>query len=279
MLNKYDKIDMHIHSTASDGTFEPKNILQEIKSKNIKVFSLTDHDSYENVEKLKELVLKEDTHFIPGVEVSSLYKGELFHILAYGTNNSNKKFTNMLMNNRRQLEEKDDNSIKYLIDKGYNIEYKDYEAYIHNPQKGGWKALNFLIDNNMCEDVSDYFSRLFAGNIDMKSPVFENTVNVIEAIKGAGGIPVLAHPYYVDIDADADKRLGMLYELGIEGVECYHPNHSKERTKQCINWCKKNDIIITAGSDCHGSFIPSRKIGMMNVSVEQANLKNLIQYL
>jgi predicted metal-dependent phosphoesterase TrpH len=279
MLDKHDKIDMHIHSTASDGTWDSENILHEIKINRIKLFSLTDHDSYENIEKVKKLMNEEDIYFIPGVEVSSQYKGELFHILAYGTNNSNEKFNEILSKNRSQLEEKDDNSIKYLIKKGYNIQYKDYMEYKHNPQRGGWKALNFLIDKRICKDVSDYFSRLFAGNVDMKSPEFEDSINVIKAIKKAGGIPILAHPYYLNIDCTVEERLGRLYELGIEGVECYHPNHSKERTEQCISWCKKNNIIITAGSDCHGDFIPKRKIGMLNISVEKANLKNLLQYV
>lgn len=279
MLNKNFKVDMHIHSAVSDGTWSPEKIICEIKKADVKLFSLTDHDSVDNVEKTKKIIFNEQLKFIPGIEISSTHKGELYHILAYGTDNSNENLRNVLNKNRLLLEEKDDKAIKHLIRGGYDIDFDEYVNYKHLSERGGWKALNFLIDKGYCKDVSDYFTRLFAGKRDVQFPVFEETEKVISVIKKAGGVAILAHPYYIDIDTPVEKRLGTLKGIGIEGVECYHPNHSKEKIVSCVKWCRENDLIITAGSDCHGEFIQKRKIGMMNVTIEDISLKYLEDYI
>lgn len=279
MIKKNSKVDMHIHSSASDGTWSPEKILYEVKRANVNLFSLTDHDSIKNVEKMKKLIFSEQLKFIPGIEISSTHDGDLYHILAYGTDNSNEKLKDILDKNTLLLEEKDDKAIEYLIKDGYDINFDEYANYKHISERGGWKALNFLIDKGYCKDVSDYFTRLFAGKRDVQFPIFEETKKVISVIKKAGGVAILAHPYYVDIDTPVEKRLGTLRDIGIEGVECYHPNHSKEKTISCVKWCKDNDLIITAGSDCHGEFIQKRKIGMMNVTIEDINLKYLEHYI
>ncbi|GAA0178641.1 PHP domain-containing protein [Clostridium sediminicola] len=279
MVNKNLKVDLHIHSAASDGTWSPEKIVNEIKKAKVELFSLTDHDSIGNVEKMKKLIFSEQLNFIPGIEISSTHNENLYHILAYGTDNSNEKLRKVLNRNTILLEEKDDNAIKNLIKDGYDINFDEYVNYKHISERGGWKALNFLIDKGYCKDVSDYFTRLFAGKKDMQFPIFEETEKVINVIKNAGGVAILAHPYYVEIDTPVEKRLGTLKDIGIEGVECYHPNHSKEKIVSCVEWCRKNDMIITAGSDCHGDFIKKRKIGMMNVSIDDISLKHLKDYI
>lgn len=279
MIKNNCKLDMHIHSSASDGTWSPEMIIDEIKKADVQLFSLTDHDSFENVEKTKKIIFNEQLNFIPGIEISSTFNGNLYHILAYGTDNTNEKLRVILERNRLLLEEKDDKAIKHLIKDGNDIDFDEYMNYKYTSDRGGWKALNYLIDKGYCKDVSDYFTRLFVGKMDIQFPIFTNTIKVVNVIKEAGGVAVLAHPYYVDMDIDVDKRLGTLKEIGIQGVECFHPNHSKQRMAECAKWCRDNNLIITAGSDCHGEFIPKRKIGMMNVTVEDVMLKELLDYL
>ncbi|MDV5106813.1 PHP domain-containing protein [Clostridium perfringens] len=110
------RTDLHMHTRASDGTLTPKELLKEIVEKDIKLFSVTDHDSIGSLEEMQDLTEGMDIKFIPGVEVSSIINGEQFHILAYNFDKNNKELMSLIENNDRLLQEKDDNSIKQLID-------------------------------------------------------------------------------------------------------------------------------------------------------------------
>ena len=99
---------------------------------------------------MQDLTEEMDIKFIPGIEISSIINGEQFHILAYNFDKNNKELMGLIENNDRLLQEKDDNSIKQLIDAGYDIDFEDYLSYEHDPSKGGWKTINFLFDRGIC---------------------------------------------------------------------------------------------------------------------------------
>lgn len=113
----------------------------------------------------------------------------------------------------------------------------------------------------------------------MESPTFPSPEEVVKIVKKAGGVPVLAHPYYSKCDEVVEKRLSQFVELGIEGVECFHPNHSRIISEECANWCRKSNLIITCGSDSHGSFIKTRCIGKPEVDSCLLNIEGLKKYL
>lgn len=274
-LNKNWKVDLHIHSNASDGTFDPTELVDEAIEKRIKLISLTDHDEIKNIEEMKSITKNKGIAFLPGIEISSTFQGKLYHILAYGTDNNNEELIELIDYNKHLLNKRNDDSIMYLIEKGYNIDLSEYEKYEYDRKKGGWKLLNFLIEKGFCRDVGDYFGRLFYKQKTILFPVFPSIKDVVKIIKDAGGIPVLAHPYYEKDDTKVEDKLSVFIEIGIEGVECLHPNHSKEITNECLSWCKKNGDIITAGSDFHGGFIETRKMGTPEVRIKDINLKNL----
>ncbi|MCY6485186.1 PHP domain-containing protein [Clostridium aestuarii] len=279
MLNEDSRVDLHIHTTASDGSYEPERIIKEAKKKDIQLIAITDHDEVANVELTKSIAKKYDIAYLPGIEVSSTLEGELFHILAYGTDNTNKELIQLLEHNKYLLQKKDDDSIRYLIEKGYNIDYLEYEKYEYDKKRGGWKALNFLIDEGLCKDVGDYFSTLFCEKNGIQFPEFNHTKEVIDIIKRANGIPVLAHPYYEGYDIPVRQKLDKFLKLGIEGIECFHPNHSDEITDRCIQWCRENGVISTAGSDFHGDFIEQRKMGFPKTTIKDINLGILMKYI
>lgn len=273
------KVDLHVHTTASDGTWEPEKIIEVAKARGIGLIAVTDHDEIANVEKTKVLAKKKDIAFLTGVEISSTLEGELYHILGYGIDVNNSELKNILRNNSYLLEEKDNDAIRMLIKHGYDINYDEFEKYEHDPRRGGWKALNYLIDKGLCTDVKDFFGRLFIDEYSIDFPVFPHPIDIIKVIKNAGGIPVLAHPYYSGYDITLKNRLNDFIEFGVEGIECYHPNHSKEAIEYCINFCKHRELITTSGSDCHGDFIKTRRIGEPEVHINQINLGKLINYV
>ena len=255
------RTDLHMHTRASDGTLTPKELLKEIVEKDIKLFSVTDHDSMGSLEEMQDLTEGMDIKFIPGVEVSSIINGEQFHILADNFDKNNKGLISLIENNDRLLQEKDDNSIKQLIDAGYDIDFEDYLAYEHDPSKGGWKTLNFLIDRGICKNIDEFFNKIFVGERALKYPNFPHPKEVIETIKKANGIVVLAHPKYGKSQFKLDEMIELFKNWGVDGIECYHPHHDEDTIKYLVDYCTKNNLIITGGSDYHGGLISKRSLG------------------
>lgn len=279
ILKKDMRVDLHIHSTVSDGTYDVEDIVKEALAKDIGLISLTDHDDIANVERMKKVARNNNILFLPGVEISSMLNGNLIHVLAYGTDNKNEEIMKLLNKNRNMLNKKDDDTIKYLINKGYPISYSKYEEYKYDKKRGGWKALNFLIDIGLCKDMKEYFTNLCKDNKGFKFPQFTNTKEVIKIVKKAGGIPILAHPYYENDNVKVEEKLKEFLKIGIEGIECFHPNHDEEKSKLCVKWCRKNNLIITAGSDFHGDFIKQRIMGNPKVTLGEIHLGKLKDFI
>lgn len=160
MLFYNGKIDLHIHSNASDGTWTPEKIVSVAKEKGVELISLTDHDEISNVETCKKICMQNNLKFLSGVEISSIFNGEEIHILGFGIDIHNHEFNEFIKENRIKLEHKDTEAIRILIERGYKLNLEEYEKYTFDTQRGGWKALNYLIDNEICKDVNDFFEKL-----------------------------------------------------------------------------------------------------------------------
>lgn len=255
------KADLHMHTRASDGTLTPKELINEIKSKGIEFFAISDHDSIGNVEEMRKLARENNVKFIPGVEISSLLNGEQIHILAYNFDENDPDLNYLIRNNDRLLAQKDDESIKMLIKDGFDLDINEYLNYEHDPARGGWKTLNFLIDKGMCNGVDEFFNKVFTAHRALKYPEFPHPQEVIKIIKKAGGVPVLAHPRYGKSKLSLDDMLSWFKEWGVEGIECSHPHHDNDTIEFLKDYCKANNLIITGGSDYHGGLISKRSLG------------------
>lgn len=275
------KTDLHIHTTASDGCWTPEQLIKELQNKQITTFSITDHDSVENIIQTKDLAEQAKLTFIPGVEISTTYQGRLYHLLGYGIDPKNPQLHQFLIKNRELMDKKDDDSIKILIKEGHCLDFNEYVNYHNDSTRGGWKALNFLIDKGICQDASDFFRRLFHQQHKVPFPIFPEPQEAISVIKKAGGIAVIAHPggnfggNLHQVNCEIGKTLKQFRELEIDGIECYHPDHNKEVVCTCREYCQKNDLLITGGSDCHGEFIPRRSLGMPEICLSQLSLGQL----
>lgn len=276
------RADLHIHTTASDGCWTPERLLEESKKVGLEFLAVTDHDSVDNLALTAQLAKEEGLHFLPGVEISCTLEGELFHILGLGVDYRHAGLAELLASNRELMAQKDDESIKTLISRGYPLDYAHYQNYEYDPARGGWKALNFLIDQGICTGPGDFFSKLFAQE-PVPFPVFPHPEKVMKVIKEAGGVAILAHPGG-NLGGDLNKpnhqlaeTLSHFLEIGIEGLECYHPSHTPAVIEACLNFCRKNRLLISGGSDCHGEIIPSRKLGQPFLTTNQLNLGYLMK--
>ncbi len=267
------RADLHIHTIASDGCWTPERVIVEVQDRGIGLFAITDHDSVASVEPAEALARETGLAFLRGVEVSTLLDGHLFHVLAYGFALDNPGLVALLQENGARLAQTSEDAIRRLIAAGYEIDLDDYAAYEYDRTRGGWKALNFLIDRGFCTGVRDY-SDLMA-HLPTEWPSFPHPAEAIAAIRGAGGVPILAHPgislCHVGVTEEA---LRPFLGFGIAGLECYSHYHDDATTRFCLDWCVRHDLLITGGSDCHGGFV-GRELGVPAVDTADLRLGEL----
>jgi predicted metal-dependent phosphoesterase TrpH len=238
---------------------------------------VADHDAVNNVPVAERLARGSGLAFIRAVEVSCTLGGHTVHVLGYGIDLRDPTLLGVLERNQRQLRSAGEESIHKLIQAGYDIDLQAYEAYQDDATRGGWKALNYLIDLGICRDVKDFFGRLFVGDMALSYPDFAAPDEAVRAIHQAGGTAICAHPGF----GTREGGPGLLEELlacGVDGLECYTPYHDPAEIRYHVELCRRHGLLITAGSDCHGGFA-GRALGVPPAHVTDLNLGPLFDHV
>lgn len=260
------RIDLHIHTIASDGCWSPDQLVDEVQRAGIGCFAVADHDTIASVEESERLAQERGLAFLRGVEISSKLDGRLVHILAYGFDTDNECFRSFLVANQSKLSRYDDELIQILIDAGYPLDLAEYFEYQWDRNRGGWKSLNYAIDMGLCRDVYGFFNDLFAGELKIRYPEFPAPAEVISIIKEAGGVPVWAHPANSlsrggeSMPSEDEEIVAQMVHAGIRGLECFTCHHDREWNMRCLEWATRHELLITGGSDYHGGFA-GRQLG------------------
>jgi hypothetical protein len=209
---------------------------------------------------------------LPGVELSSQLNGQVYHLLAYGFDPENTGLQELAVANNASLTDSSDRAVGLLAVLGYRVSLDDYARYTWDRRRGGWKALNYLIDLGICRDVHSYF-RTF-DEIGHPQAEFPPVEEVVKCVGQASGVVVLAHPgasFYNGVDVE---RLDLLVEMGVGGLECFSFHHDEAETRRYLDYCRDRNLLITGGSDCHGGFA-GRAIGVPPVRFGDLRLGRL----
>lgn len=267
MDNNISWIDLHIHSTASDGTFTPLEIVAQADSLGLAAISITDHDTVTG--SIEALKASGNVSVISGIEISS-YPPQFsefdisasFHILGYLFDPFEKNLNLMLIKLRKSRENRNPLIVQKLNDLGFNItieEIKELSGGVVGRPHMAKVMLKKGYVNSISEAFDLYLAQGAKAHVGKFRPDFKT---VIELIKGAGGIPVLAHPGLLNISNDNFSVLiKELKREGIMGIEAYYSRHDKDETAFFIDCAKKNDLMITGGSDFHGANKENVKLG------------------
>ena len=137
-------------------------------------------------------------------------------------------------------------------------------------------GLAFLQDKGLCGDVNDFFSRIFTKEHDLGFPVFPSIKEVVDAIHAAGGVALCAHAASSFHGPGLAATLLELAKEDFDGFECYHSGHSREDTAALLTYCRQHQLLVSGGSDCHGSFVPSRALGQPVIDSSDLNLPGLL---
>ena len=269
------RVDLHIHTNASDGTWGVKELIDEVLKKDIRFFSITDHDDISNVKEMLNHDLDDKLNFLKGVEISSSLDGIEFHITAYNYDIDNKELNNLLKSNRKTRDDFNKKIIRYF-EKVNNLKLlNQYNEYKHEHKRGGWKSLNFLIDKRLVTDLNDFFVKV--SNMEA-AMTFLHPKKVVEIVHQANGFAFLAHPAsYFKKKFLSKDYLRQFATVGIDGLEAYSPYlDDLVDADYYVDFCQNNNLMFSAGSDCHGDFIEERKVGKPNVFLEDINIDKII---
>ncbi len=258
------KVDLHIHTTYSDGAFSPEAIVDTAIDCGLNVIALTDHDnilSYDIATKYAHANDKK-LEIIQGVEINTIYKGYEVHILGYFMDVNNSEFQNMLkfQQNARVHQARE---MASLLKKkaGIRIKFEDIKKLVAPQGSIGRPHIARAITNaGGTGSVMEAYSKY----INDESPVYVKRKTVsphdaCEIIYDAGGIPVFAHPIDVEISESLTKDL---INYGLRGIEAYHRKHSPAVVEYYSTLAEQYGLVITGGSDFHAPSVNHGTITM-----------------
>jgi len=262
-------IDLHIHSTASDGSLTPAEIIDHAQRLNLAAIAITDHDSIFGSKEALRTGIPPSLKFLTGVEISAAHPpffpgSGSFHILGYCIRLDNYAFNQTL--NRLQQARKNRNPkiLKRLNELGLKISLEDVNQTVANGQLGRPHIAQAMIKMGFVESMDEAFDKFLGAG--KPAYVDKDRIGCEEAIKiirGAGGVPVLAHPALLNIDDDCqlDELIQNLIKIGMRGIEVYYPEHSSEQIQHYTELADKYDLLMTGGTDFHGSITPKIEMG------------------
>jgi len=259
------RIDLHIHSTYSDGTKTPAEILDIVRKKQLAAFSITDHDNIGAYFEVRELLNDDDPELIPGVELSAGRGGEDLHILGYLMNTESELFLSELMRFREIRNRRGAKMLKVLKKLGMDIPLDMVKEIAGQSAIGRPHVARAMVETGAVKQMDEAFVKY----IGLEGPAYVPKANLspceaIELIHAAGGLAFLAHPRI----AGASKYIDEFISYGLDGIEVYHPYHYSNHARMFAGIVKDNSVLGSGGSDYHGREGRYGAIGSQRVPYE-----------
>ena len=260
-------IDLHTHSSASDGSFSPSALIAEASRRKISAIALTDHDTVDGLEEAALAAREHGIRFIPGVELQIVWNGDSggeFHLLGLGMEKLSPAFLGAVEELSLRREERNLEIVGLMNNAGIAVSYDEIKNLGGGRSIGRPHFAAFLTERKIVRNREQAFARYLARGRPFYKPKagleFERAV---EAIHGSGGIAVLAHPMSLYLAwGRLPDFVNNLKERGLDGIEAWHPTAKVSACKRLEELGKKLGLFIIAGSDFHGEARPDRKLGI-----------------
>ncbi len=262
-------VDLHIHSTASDGTLSPVEILRLAETLGLGAISITDHDTLKGSKELIESAGASHVHVISGIEISTIPPPSYvvagsFHILGYGIRLNDPVLNHTLETLQQARENRNPLIISRLNEMGLDISIEEVIQASGEAQIGRPHIAQLMIQKGFVRSIDEAFD-VYLG---LNKPAYVDKYKLgcqkaIEMIAGAGGTPVLAHPILLGIPDKSrmESLVATLQEMGLQGVEVYYPDHSSENVEFYSKLARSYNLAITGGTDFHGAINPDIQLG------------------
>lgn len=276
---KEEYIDLHVHSTSSDGTFTPSELVAYGIKKGLKAFALTDHDTTDGIREALEAARGTCISVIPGIELSTAWNQKDIHILGLNIEPENSRFQNRLRDFQLERERRNRKIISKMQEQGLHISYQEMVSSFPDSVWTRAHFARFLADTGQVHTIAEAFSRFLGDHAPCFVPREKVTpFQAIQLIHEGGGKAVLAHPllYHMTLE-QLDELTALLVKAGLDGIEAiYSSNRGMDETNM-RRLARKYNLFITGGSDFHGSNKPAIDMGCGkgNLKIPASLLENL----
>ena len=244
-------IDLHLHTLASDGRLTPTELIQLVVKQGLKTVSITDHDSTEGLAEAYEAA-KEFPYLriIPGIEMSADLPGNEVHVLGYFLDYHDVEFQATLTEFRRGRVDRAQIMVEKLDALGMHVEWEQVQRFAGDGSVGRPHIALALVEAGYFEEPKEAFEE-YLGNDGLAyydRPKL-NPIESVEMIKRVGGVPVLAHPTFMN---DMENGIIELMKVGLVGMEVYYAQYDDDTVRHLARLAKEYDLIPCGGSDYHG---------------------------
>jgi len=256
------QIDLHLHSTCSDGTSEPEAVVRMAHTHGLKAISLTDHDCVDGVRLAQEAGEGLGVEVIPGTELSTTFEGKDIHILAYFIDRAHPGLTGYLRVFRDERERRAERIVNRLNQLGVGLTMEAVLDRSGDGVVGRPHVADALVREGYVFSVTEAFQRYLGYN----RPAYEKKYTLtpqeaVRLIREAGGLACLAHPGIYN----RDDLLPALAACGLDAIEVVHSRHTPEQVRRYEDFADRFSLLKTGGSDCHGSGRGEPSMGTVEV--------------
>jgi predicted metal-dependent phosphoesterase TrpH len=272
-------VDLHSHTTYSDGSATPFELIELACSGGARAVAITDHDTVAGLEEGRAAARELGIEFINGLELSAEYSPGTMHILGYYVDDRHPGLATKLEELRTARNARNPEIAIRLQAIGVNIEYAEVAAMAGNDVVGRPHFARALVDRGHATSIQDAFDRFLAKGaaayVEKKRFTPDESILLIHQ---AGGVAVLAHPYQLKLGRDRiESLLRELVEMGLDGIEAIYSRHSTEDRDYYSKLAKRFDLLITGGSDYHGTYKPDINLvrGLGDLAVPYSLLEGL----
>lgn len=263
--------DLHIHTTFSDGSYRPEEIVDMAEKNDFKTIAISDHDTLDGINPAIDYASNKDIEVIPAIEFSTFEGKAEIHILGYFIDHEDeslRKKVKKIFDSRKIRAQK---MVKLLNNQDIDITYNEVKNMAGDDYIGRPHIAKLMIKKGYINEMKDAFTDQYIGN-GGKAYVEKYKLSPIEAIDlilKTGGIPVLAHPVFINHGEAMDiQDIKKLKENGLLGIEVYHSKHNEKTEKYYKGIAEDLNLLITGGSDFHGENSPGVYLGDIRLSNE-----------
>lgn len=258
-------IDLHAHTTASDGSLTPAGLVALAGRLGLRAIAITDHDTVEGVAEGLAAGAAAGVEVVPGIELSVDYPHGEFHLLGYYLRYDEPAFRARLHWLQENRMNRNAVMVRRMNELGFAVTLEEIEAESGGGQVGRPHMARALLRKGYVASVQEAFDRYLADGRPLHVPKVKLLPGeAIRLVHEAGGLAVLAHPKYIEYGPEElAAEVGRLRSLGLDGLECYYSQHTEVETALYLQLAARYGLLITGGSDFHGVSKPEVPLGVV----------------
>lgn len=256
-------VDLHTHSTRSDGTFTPSELVTLAAEKGLSAFALTDHDTAAGIDEAMEAAAGTNVEVIPGIELSTKYHEKDVHIVGLFYDYRNPEFQKQVKEFSDARDLRNQKMCRMMCDAGLPIPYEELMADNPNAVVTRANMAKFLLKKGAINSMKEAFDKYIGDDCPFFVPREKITPKMaVEFLLRFHGIPILAHPFQYKLgDEGLETLVRELKEAGLMGIEAYYCQHTPEMTAKIQFLARRYELLLSGGSDFHGANKPGLSLG------------------